>query len=115
MKISIPATVRPFDVPSFAAVSIEGDTKEATAMPLATLDGKTLAKLCDDFRDSIFAKAGKEQPPEPARADASRRVKASQIEALLMGNGHPADGFHVAFLEQDVPALTSAILRLVNP
>lgn len=36
-------------------------------LPLSAFDSLTLDRLCREFRDAVFAKAGKEQPPEQAR------------------------------------------------
>jgi hypothetical protein len=35
-------------------------------VPLAELDGETLHRLCEEFRDGVFRVAGKPQPPEAA-------------------------------------------------
>lgn len=40
----------------------EDGFKEAPCYPLSDLDSFTLHKLCEDFRDEVFRKAGKEQP-----------------------------------------------------
>ncbi len=37
--------------------------QELPCYPLSDLDSLTLDKLCNDFRDEVFRKAGKEQPP----------------------------------------------------
>lgn len=68
MKTNIAVEVRPFEVPGFVAVGIAGDTKEASALPLSVLDSNDLDRLCRQFRNAVFEKAGKEQPPEQARA-----------------------------------------------
>ena len=67
MKVSIEVKIKPFKVPSF--VLTEQDAKprqegmqEAPKFSLSDLDATTLAKLCDDFTDSVFKKAGKQQP-----------------------------------------------------
>ena len=67
MKAKIDVELQPFMVPNFVrlcAARAENE-KEADAIPLSALDSMTLDRLCDDFRDAVFKKAGKQQPPMP--------------------------------------------------
>jgi hypothetical protein len=63
--------LRPFTVPNYviqvtpARPRQEGFV-EAPKYALTELDADTLAQLCDDFRKSVFEKAGK---PDPSRRD----------------------------------------------
>jgi hypothetical protein len=67
MKTSIDVTLEPFNTPNFVTVQIPGDDMEASTLPLSAFDSLTLDRLCREFRDEVFQKAGKEQPPEQAR------------------------------------------------
>lgn len=69
MKASIEMDIAPFTIPNFVREKTDpGDaSKEGYAVPLSALDPLTLDRLCRDFRDAVFNKAGKQKPPEPAR------------------------------------------------
>ena len=72
MKVTLEVDLQPFTVPNFVrAVSKPGrredGPKELPCYPLSSLDSWTLHKLCCNFRDEVFMKAGKEQPPEQER------------------------------------------------
>lgn len=60
MKTKIEVEIKPFIIPNF--VTIEGD-ENAKGVPLSALDSYALDKLCTDFREGVFGKAGKSQPP----------------------------------------------------
>gem|GEM_PF-2216326 len=71
MKVKIEMDINPFSIPSFVTVSGQSNPRQdgfkpAEDIPLFMLDEYTLDKLCDDFRDSVFKKAGKSQPPRCA-------------------------------------------------
>jgi hypothetical protein len=65
MKATIEVKLRPFTVPNF--VIAESDTAAAkddgVSYPISALDAATLDQMCSDFRDGVFKKAGKQQPP----------------------------------------------------
>ena len=68
MEVSIKIKLKPFQVPSFVLTEKEGlkqdGIQEVPKFRLSDLDSHTLDKLCEEFRDSVFKKAGKEQPPQ---------------------------------------------------
>jgi|KBSMisStandDraft_5_1062788.scaffolds.fasta_scaffold213064_5 hypothetical protein len=75
MKAKIEIELQPFTVPNFVLTVQEPRPKqdgiqETPKYPLSELDPETLDKLCDEFRDAVFAKAGKQQParcmPDPS-------------------------------------------------
>lgn len=71
MKATLEVELLSFKTPNFVrAVGKPGEREdgmqEAPCYPLSDLDPYTLAKMCDQFRDEIFKKAGKHQPPESA-------------------------------------------------
>lgn len=68
MKAQLEVTLKPFIVPNFVILeqpprSREEGFKEADKVPLSSLDPITLEKLCSDFTNEIFKKAGKTRPP----------------------------------------------------
>lgn len=69
MKATLEVELQPFTTPNFVrAVSKPGlkqdGLQELPAYPLSDLDSWTLDKLCRDFRNEVFKKARKQQPPE---------------------------------------------------
>jgi hypothetical protein len=69
MKATLEVELHPFQTPDFVlAVSKLGfkqdGMKEVPSYPLSDLDAWTLDKLCREFRNEVFKKAGKQQPPE---------------------------------------------------
>jgi len=67
MKVQLEIEIKPFTVPNFVVAVEEPKPrqegfKSSEGIPLSALDSKTLDKLCEDFRDAVFQKAGKEQP-----------------------------------------------------
>ena len=68
MGVKISITLEPFVVPNFvisrdrSTLRQEGITETRT-YALAELDVETLERLCDDFTNSVFEKAGKRRPP----------------------------------------------------
>ncbi len=67
MKVTIEVDLQPFLVPNFVR-PVEKPGKrdegfaETVAYPLSDLDSNTLDRLCDQFRNEVFRRAGKEQP-----------------------------------------------------
>lgn len=69
MKVTLEVDLQPFMVPNFVRVVSkpgrkEDGVQELPCYPLSDLDSLTLDKLCRQFRDEVFRKAGKEQPAE---------------------------------------------------
>lgn len=70
MEINIKVNIAPFSVPDCVQiVGSRGDGINATpkTISLENIDEYTLEKLCDDFRDGVFKKAGKQRPPKFAK------------------------------------------------
>ncbi len=68
MKATLTVELQPFTTPNFVRAVMppgkrEDGFKETPCYPLSDLDPLTLDKLCEDFRDEVFRKAGKGQPP----------------------------------------------------
>jgi len=64
--------LKPFLVPNFAIVETsarprEEGFQESPAIPLADLSADTLAAMCDQFRQDVFAKARKSDLPTGRR------------------------------------------------
>lgn len=73
MKATIEIELKPFTVPNFVTpVPKTGrqDTEGTHSIPLSDLDARTLEQMCDEFREAVFTKAGKQRPPtcKPERA-----------------------------------------------
>ena len=67
MKVNIEVKLKPFQVPNFVLVEPtpgrrDEGMKEPSKFHLSDLDSDSLAKLCDEFRKQVFAKAGKTEP-----------------------------------------------------
>lgn len=68
MKAKIDVVLKPFQVPNYVlteqlpGVKQDG-LREGPKYALSELDPDTLAKLCEDFTQAIFKKAGKQRPP----------------------------------------------------
>lgn len=67
MSVTIKVKLQPFRVPSYvtheASPGLRQDGfTEAAKTPLKDLDEETLAALCEEFTESVFANAGKERP-----------------------------------------------------
>jgi len=69
MKVKIELDLKAFKTPNFVLVCTspterQEGIKEEMKFNLTELDSLTLSELCDQFREDIFKKAGKEQPPQ---------------------------------------------------
>ena len=67
MKVTLNIELQPFTTPNFVRAALppgkrEDGFKETPCYPLSDLDSLTLHKLCEDFRNEVFRKAGKKQP-----------------------------------------------------
>lgn len=74
LKAKIELQVRPFTVPNFVIAEnpnpdAAGEFTKEGGFPLSMIDANTLDRMCDEFRDAVFKKAGKSPPPtcEPER------------------------------------------------
>ena len=69
MKATIKVTLKPFTVPNFVLLDVppkrrdEGFDPEGSKVALADLEPEDLDALCNEFRNTVFNKAGKGQPP----------------------------------------------------
>lgn len=64
MKVTIQVELQPFTVPDFVRTverpgKREDGFAETVAYPLSDLDSLTLDRLCEQFRNEVFRKAGK--------------------------------------------------------
>ena len=71
MKTTIDIEIKPFVVPNFVVQILpvgkkDDGWKPSEGIPLSELSSETLYKLCKDFTDDVFQKAGKPQPPKAA-------------------------------------------------
>lgn len=69
MKASIEVELRPFTVPNYVLTVQPPRLKqegivETPKLSLSDLDSLTLERLCNDFREEVFTKAGKSRPPQ---------------------------------------------------
>jgi hypothetical protein len=66
MKATIDLEIQPFEVP-FTVRIIPPEPCEGTTgtLKIEDMTVETLARLCDQFRDSVFEKAGKQDPAVP--------------------------------------------------
>lgn len=68
MKATISIELQPFPVPNYVLTVAtprgrEEGIVETPKYPLSDLDPLTLDRMCDDFREEVFRKAGKSPPP----------------------------------------------------
>lgn len=78
MKATIELELEPFTIPNFVRPTENPDVnRDSLAIPLSALDSETLDRLCRDFRNAVFMKAGKEQPPQaaPRCVDCEKRLR----------------------------------------
>ncbi len=71
MKITIEIKLKPFYVPNFVRIDEYRSLRqeglvESGTFRLSEIDECTLSKMCNDFRNEVFKKAGKNPPPESA-------------------------------------------------
>lgn len=71
MKVSMEIELQPFTVPNYVLTAPkigrrEDGFVELPKYRLEDLDSRTLDRLCNEFRDAVFMKARKEQPPRAA-------------------------------------------------
>jgi len=76
MKVTMQVELKPFVTPNFVLAVVkpgrrEDGLKEVPSYPLSDLDTETLDKLCRDFRDEVFRKAGKPKPRTCKRCDSN--------------------------------------------
>lgn len=67
MKASIEVKLKPFNVPNFVLVDEplkerQDGFSEGRKYALSELDAETLEALCWEFKQEVFAKAGKQSP-----------------------------------------------------
>jgi hypothetical protein len=68
MKTSVQFETYPFDVPPRISVKNPSGVGQDLELPLCAFDANTLWRLCDDFRNEVFSKAGVQQPPQDGSA-----------------------------------------------
>ena len=64
MKSNIEFKLKPFSVPNYVITERDPTIDlDETPIPLQALSSEVLDRLCNDFRDAVFKKARKPQPP----------------------------------------------------
>lgn len=71
MKVMIEVRLKPFTVPNFVIAETEARPRQegvslAQQYRLSALDPETLERLCEEFTNAVFKKAGKQRPPVSA-------------------------------------------------
>jgi len=69
MKVTIELDLEPFKTPDYVTIKSQPKPREdgfqgSNSIPLSEIDPTTLYALCQDFTNSVFKKAGKQQPPQ---------------------------------------------------
>lgn len=69
MKVQYEVEINPFTVPNFVTTKEQPKGREegfkpSDGIPLSALDSFTLDKLCEDFKNEVFRKSGKDQLPQ---------------------------------------------------
>lgn len=63
MKVQLEFEIKPFTTPNdVRRLRNAMPTEDAEGISLSDLDAQTLDRLCDQFRDDVFRKAGKTRP-----------------------------------------------------
>ena len=74
MKVNVELELLPFNVPNYVLVKEEPRPKqegfaEGKKFHISELGSETLLKLCNQFKNDVFRKAGKEHPPMVANEE----------------------------------------------
>jgi len=62
MKAAITVDLKPFTVPNYVIVKNTGKSGQVKQYALGELDADLLERLCEEFTNSIFKRAGKKRP-----------------------------------------------------
>lgn len=62
MKAKVDLQVRPFSSPTDVYLVADQGEQTVATVNLSALEESTLSALCDQFREEVFAKAGKTDP-----------------------------------------------------
>jgi hypothetical protein len=68
MKAKLDVELKPFNVPNFVVMDakarpMEDGVKFDSGIALRDVSVETLEKLCEEFTEAVFKKAGKNRPP----------------------------------------------------
>jgi len=66
MKTTLELEVKLWSPPNFVNAKNPDGVGQDFSIPLTQVDANTLERLCDEYRDAIFEKAGKRRPPQQA-------------------------------------------------
>lgn len=71
MEVTLKVKIKPFAHPNFVVLEQSPKPRQEglinpSSIPLSELDSDVLSRLCNEFTASVFKKAGKQQPPQPA-------------------------------------------------
>ncbi len=72
MKTTVEMELKPFETPNFAIAVRHEPGDDERSFPLSMLDANTLDRMFNDFRDAVFEKARKQQPPRDGCGCSSR-------------------------------------------
>jgi len=73
MKAKLDVELKPFNVPNFVIIGSllrpEGERdKFENGIAISNVSAEALEKLCEEFTDAVFKKAGKQRPPIDVQA-----------------------------------------------
>lgn len=66
MKTKIELDVKLWAPPNFVLIHNPDKGAQELSVPISLIDEYTLERLCDEYRDEVFKKAGKHRPPQAA-------------------------------------------------
>jgi hypothetical protein len=103
MSVKIELKLRPFPIPDGVVIDRPPGLRQdgfipAPVLKLGELDEETLEQLCEQFREAVYKKAGKESPKlkvERAQALAAKEkavVEAAIVWAMCPDSGSYKDG-----------------------
>lgn len=118
--VTLAPTVRPLKAPTQAPAPGWAKAPEVPPpapywqIPLADLDPETLHRLCEEFRDTVFFKADKPQPPEasPPLVDIAPALAA--LDKLRAALCDPEGAVCVAGEDEDREAIAEALDSLAT-
>lgn len=64
MKTKVELNVKLWGSPNFVLIKNPDKEAQDLSIPLALIDAHTLERLCDEYRDEVFKKAGKSRPQQ---------------------------------------------------
>lgn len=68
MKTKIELDVKLWTPPNFVIIKNPDKEGQDLSVPISLVDALTLERLCDEYRDEVFKKAGKSRPAQDVQA-----------------------------------------------